>query len=307
MCRFVVYTGAEIFIAELLTRPENSLIKQSYKAKKRSEPLNGDGFGVGWYAPQVDSTPCLFTSITPAWSNQNLHRLAEKISSSSIFAHVRAASPGMLVSEVNCHPFQYGRFLWMHNGAIAQFSKIKRRLRQSLSDELYNFIQGTSDSEHAFAVFLNQISDHLSNSSADELTRAMVATIHQLNKWSDEAGITEPSYYNFAVTDGQTVVATRYVTIPSHESASLYFSSGTKFECHEGVCRMVQAEQHEHAVIVTSEPLTDVKQDWKEVPNNHLIVITPELKIRLLPIPVRNFDVSRRELSYINSSTLYRN
>ena len=33
--------------------------------------LNGDGFGVGWYCPKeqqfVDPTPCVFTSITPAW------------------------------------------------------------------------------------------------------------------------------------------------------------------------------------------------------------------------------------------------
>lgn len=284
MCRFVAYTGGAILMAELLTRPKNSLIKQSYKSHKRSEPLNGDGFGVGWYTPQIDPTPSLFTSITPAWSNQNLHRLAQKISSSCILAHVRAASPGMLVSEVNCHPFQYGRYLWMHNGAIAQFLKIKRQLRRSLKDELYNFIQGTSDSEHAFAVFLNQLPDHLSNYSAEELGQAMLATIHQLNVWSDQASITEPSYYNFAVTDGHTVIVTRYVNVPGQEPASLYFSSGTKFECQEGVCRMVQAGQHEHAVIVTSEPLTDVEQDWTEVPKNHLVMVTPELNVRLLGI-----------------------
>jgi predicted glutamine amidotransferase len=33
----------------LLYSPKNSLILQSYKSKERKEPLNGDGFGVGWY------------------------------------------------------------------------------------------------------------------------------------------------------------------------------------------------------------------------------------------------------------------
>lgn len=284
MCRFLVYQGREILMAELLTRPNHSLIKQSYQAQERSELLNGDGFGVGWYAPHVDSTPCLFTSITPAWSNQNLRRLAEKINSPCFFAHVRAASPGMVVSEVNCHPFQYGRFLWMHNGGIAQFPKIKRRLRQSLRDDVYHFIQGTTDSEHAFAVFLNQLADHFGDHSPDTLRETMVATIEQLNAWSQEAGIAEPSYYNFAVTDGQSVIATRYVSDPAREPASLYFSAGTKFECHEGVCRMVQAEAHEHAVIITSEPLTDVREDWVPVPKNHLVLVTPELTVRLLPM-----------------------
>ena len=70
----------------------------------------------GWFSPDdscaakqrrpADPTPCTFTSITPAWNNDNLGRLACKITSPLVFAHVRAAYPGMPVSEQNCHPFQ---------------------------------------------------------------------------------------------------------------------------------------------------------------------------------------------------------
>jgi predicted glutamine amidotransferase len=55
------------------------------------------------------------------------------------------------------HPWQYGRLMWMHNGNIAQFSRIKRKLQTSLRDELYNFVQGNTDSEWSFALFLNQV------------------------------------------------------------------------------------------------------------------------------------------------------
>lgn len=72
MCRFLVYKGREILMADLITGAEQSLIMQSYKARERVEPLNGDGFGVGWYVPEIDPTPCVFTSILPAWSNRNL-------------------------------------------------------------------------------------------------------------------------------------------------------------------------------------------------------------------------------------------
>lgn len=71
MCRFVGYLGAEVMLADLISRPANSLIRQSYKAKERREPLNGDGFGLRWYEPDVAEGPCVFTSITPAWSNLN--------------------------------------------------------------------------------------------------------------------------------------------------------------------------------------------------------------------------------------------
>ena len=128
MCRFLAYKGHPVLMADLLTRSEQSLIRQSFKAREREEPLNGDGFGVGWYAFEIDPTPCVFTSVQPAWANRNLQRLADKIQSTCLFAHVRAASPGSPVTELNCHPFQYGNLLWMHNGRIAGFRQIRRAL-----------------------------------------------------------------------------------------------------------------------------------------------------------------------------------
>lgn len=64
-------------------------------------------------ASRADPTPCVFTSVTPAWNNENLGRLARKIASPLVFAHVRAAMPGMAVNEQNCHPFAHGRYLWV--------------------------------------------------------------------------------------------------------------------------------------------------------------------------------------------------
>lgn len=284
MCRFVVYKGAEMFMSDLLTRSEQSLIRQSYKARERKEPLNGDGFGVGWYVPVIDPTPCVFTSITPAWSNRNLHRLAEKIRSTCFFAHVRAASSGALVSEVNCHPFQYERFLWMHNGKIAQFNKIKRRLRESLADELYDFIQGTTDSEHAFALFLNKLPRDTQEYSIGIFQETMVAAIAQLNAWSTEAGVTEPSHYNFALTDGQNTIATRYVNHTDQEPQSLYVCRGERFESRGGKYRMKTTTGRVQSVIVASEPLTEDRSDWERVPRNHLVMITPKFDVRLSPI-----------------------
>ena len=86
MCRFVVYKGRPLLMADLVTRPSHSLIHQSYRAEQWEEPLNGDGFGVGWYVPEIDDTPAVFTSVTAAWSNRNLRRLAEK---NSLHPYVR--------------------------------------------------------------------------------------------------------------------------------------------------------------------------------------------------------------------------
>lgn len=284
MCRFLVYKGREMFMSDLLTRSAQSLIQQSFKAREHHEPLNGDGFGVGWYVPEVDEIPCVFTSVQPAWSNRNLHRLADKIRSTCFFAHVRAATPGLAVSEANCHPFQYDRFLWMHNGSINGFAKIKRRLRASLDDHIYSIIDGTTDSEHAFAVFLNRLLPHLDDYSVDHLAEAMQFTIRQIETWLREAGVEDSSRCNFAITDGQTVIASKYVAVSDSDPLTLYVSSGDRFELVDGEYRMRPTNRRPHAVIIASEPLTENRNDWIPVPKNNLVVITPELHVRYLPV-----------------------
>ena len=43
--------GTPVSIADLLYRPEHSLIDQSLHSKLGAETTNGDGFGVGWHTP----------------------------------------------------------------------------------------------------------------------------------------------------------------------------------------------------------------------------------------------------------------
>lgn len=285
MCRFLGYVGSEILLADLISRPENSLIRQSYKSKERSEPLNGDGFGVGWYSPEVSDEACIYTSITPAWNNRNLLNLAEHIKSACFFAHIRAASPGMLVSEINCHPFRHRRFLWMHNGTIEGFNSIKRRLRNSLPDRIYHAVEGTTDSEHAFAVFLNLLGEKTEKVTAADLADSLVRTIRQLEEWAGEAGIKQPSIYNFAVTDGQNIVTVRYVSNPQIEPISLYFSKPGKFQCYDGKSGIVDCCDEESGIIIASEKLTDDRENWTRVAPNHVLMINKDLitSVRLIP------------------------
>ena len=282
MCRFIGYVGSEILLADLISRPENSLIRQSYKARERPEPLNGDGFGVGWYTPEITDEPCVFTAISPAWNNGNLLNLVEHTKSGCFFAHVRAASPGMRVSEINCHPFHYGRFLWMHNGTIEGFNLIKRRLRQTLTDEIYHAIGGTTDSEHAFAVFLNLLGEKPEKTSAFDLANGLVETIWQLEGWAAEAGIKKPSIYNFAVTDGQNLATIRYVSDTKIEPISLYFSKRRKNQCHHRKPEIItDCCLEASGIIVSSERLLSQAGTWIPVAPNHVVMIDGELNLNI--------------------------
>lgn len=283
MCRLLAYMGTPIIIDKLLYQPKNSLINQSINARELEEPLNGDGFGIGWYVPEVNYEPVTFVSVFPAWNNRNLRNLAPKIKTECLIAHVRAASVGD-VSESNCHPFQYKDFLMMHNGGVENFSSIKRHLREPLTDELYNWIKGQTDSEHIFAFLLNYLLEKHQTVTPDTVIDAFEHTFSYLKKLMKEHGITEPAYLNMVFTNGLFIVGSRYVSDPGEEPLTLYHSEGSRYVCEDGVCHMADPEEKDEAVLIVSEKLTDIKQDWKEIPQNHFVIVDQSLKVEVKPI-----------------------
>ncbi len=264
--------GPPLTLDLLTTRPEYSIIHQSFKSRMREEPLNGDGFGLAWYVPEISPEPAQFRSIQPAWNNVNLLHLARVSRSPVILAHVRAATKGFGVSESNCHPFAAGQFAFMHNGSVGEFHKLKRRLRENLSDDAYISIHGTTDSEHLFALFLDHAAKRLQHDSSAELMgAALKATLADVTRLTAEVGATRRSLVNVAVTDGRCAVVSRFTTDDS-EGLSLYIRTGGEFVCDEGVCRMQDNRDQHSTVIVASEPLTK-EPGWMEVPRNHLVLI----------------------------------
>ncbi len=274
--------GSPIIIDKLLYQPKNSLINQSVNAKEIEEPLNGDGFGIGWYVPEINYEPVTFVSVNPAWSNRNLKNLAPKISTECFVAHVRAASVGD-VSESNCHPFSYKNLLMMHNGGVENFGLIKRKIREPLSNELYNWIKGQTDSEHIFAYLLNELFTHHKTVSEEAVIDAFERTFTALKKMMDECGVKEEAYLNMMVTNGLFFVGTRYVTNPKEEPLTLYHSEGSRFVVEDGVTQLVAPEDDDNAVLVVSEKLTDDK-DWTLIPKNHFVIVDKGLNVKVRPI-----------------------
>jgi glutamine amidotransferase len=280
MCRFIAYRGKPILLDEVLHKPKNSLINQSAQAHEAEEPLNGDGFGLGWYKPEIDEEPGLFVSVRPAWNDRNLRYLCQKISTPAFFAHVRAASAGE-VSESNCHPFHYKKYLFMHNGGIGGFHKIKRQLRRRLSDDIYDWIRGQTDSEHLFALFLENLKDRDARPTSHEMANVLHQTIREIQVMKKEAGVDEACYINCVITNGETMVGIRYVSDLNEEASTLYFSEGHHFECKDGVCMMRPGNPAEHSVLIVSEKLTGSLEDWHEVPTNSICIVDEKLKVTL--------------------------
>lgn len=282
MCRFVFYMGPELPLADLVTRPENSLINQSVRASERPEPLNGDGFGLAWYI-DGQSVPARFRSLTPAWSNANLDELARVTRSRCILAHVRAATSGNFeVSEANCHPFRRGRFLFMHNGHIPGFLRIRRALMERLSNDGFNAIRGTTDTEHVFALIADHLHDHEDDSSCALLAEALSRGIDEIHELIEAHAPGTHCYLNLVLSDGKHAVACRYSSDPDYID-SLYLNIGSAYLCDGNRCWMEPDSGEARALLVSSEPLNKGPR-WQPVPRNHMALIDHELNIEMRPL-----------------------
>ncbi len=285
MCRLLAYLGQPILMDKFLYEPENSMIKQSFAAREIEEPLNGDGFGVGWYDHDLGPGPALFVSVYPAWNNRNLRYLAPKIRSNCIVAHMRAATVGD-VSEANCHPFHYHNILMAHNGGVEEFSKIKRPLKKLLSDDLYLWVKGQTDSEHLFALFLHYLNQKKKEYTADDVADSFAEMITTLKQLMKEHGIKEEAYLNMVFTDGERMVGLRYVSEKGPDPLSLYYSEGSRYICEDGACHMVPSEGKDKSVMIVSEKLTDIAEDFRPIPANHMVLVYKDLSIKLRKIAV---------------------
>ena len=263
MCRWLAYSGSPVLIEELLYKPAHSLIDQSLHSRLGVETTNGDGFGVGWYGET--GVPAVFRSIEPAWNDRNLRELAGHVTSPVVFAHIRAAT-GTPVQQTNCHPFRHGRWLWMHNGAISDFERVKRDLVLSVDANLYPFIEGSTDSETLFYLALTF---GLETDPPAAVARA-VGFVEATGRAHD---VEHPIQMTIATTDGENLWAFRYSS--QHDSRSLFFSTALETLREIYPENPVFRELDVESRLVVSEPLGDLPGAWNEVPESSYGVVQP--------------------------------
>jgi predicted glutamine amidotransferase len=264
MCRWLAYYGDPIPIETLVFRRQHSLIDQSLHSRQGATTTNGDGFGIGWYT-ELGGAPAVYRSVHPAWNDRNLRELAEHISSPLFFAHIRA-STGTAVQETNTHPFRHGRWLFMHNGLIREFPRVRRELLLAVEPNLLTEIEGSTDSELLFYLALTF---GLEQDPVEALER-MTGIVEDV---AEAQEIENPLQMSVAATDGERIIALRYSSEGS--TRSLYYST------HARVLKEMYPDLEElqglsdEARAVVSEPLGDLGGAWNEVPESSIGIVQP--------------------------------
>lgn len=259
MCRLLGYLGSPISLEKLLYSPEHSLIVQSYQPREmNSGVLNADGFGVGWYHSQKDTNPFTYKNILPIWNDVNLPSLSRYVESRCVLGYVRSATQGQAVDLSNCQPFESQRLLCIHNGRIENFRQtLYRAIRDRLSDVAYQSIQGNTDSEHIFALLLDEFQVHPS-ATLEQALQKVLLDLDRLAKSHQVA-----ASINMIVSDGHRLVASRFAS--DKQAPSLYW--------------LRDDPAFPEAVIIASEPI--FAGNWNSFPEQSIITVGEDLEIEI--------------------------
>ncbi|HKP21439.1 MAG TPA: class II glutamine amidotransferase [Thermoleophilaceae bacterium] len=259
----MAWSGQPLIVEELLFAPPHGLVDQSRHSRLGVETTNGDGFGLGWYG--AGDGPAVYRSIAPAWGDENLRELAAHVESPLFIAHVRATT-GTAIQQTNCHPFRHGRWLFVHNGAIARFEELRRDLMLAIDPSLFPAIQGSTDSEVVFNLALSFGLD------GDPIA-AVERAIGYVEAIAERRGVPSPVQASMGLTDGERLWAFRYSS--EGKSRSLFSS------CDAAAVRRLHPENErlqrlrDEDRVVVSEPVSDLPGVWESIPESTVLIVQP--------------------------------
>lgn len=236
-------------VHQSLLSAENALVVQSQH--------HPDGWGVAYY---VANAPHVIKSADGAVDDQLFKHVSGIVASETVVAHVRKATKGQL-SLINSHPFQFGHWVFAHNGDIPNFPERREALLAHIPPVKQRYILGTTDSEVLFYLLLTQMekrSDiHQRGYGVGELrdaireTVAIVAEVTGLDPYLES----DKLFMSFIITNGETLMA-------HHGGKELHYST-YKVKCPERdlcasyapCCEAPSQSGFVNHLIVSSEPL----------------------------------------------------
>lgn len=274
MCRLFGFRSViPSMVHRSLVSADNALCVQS--------EYHSDGWGVAYF---VDGAPHVTKSANAAIDDAIFNRVSGVVSSETVVAHVRKATQGEL-TVLNTHPFQYGRWVFAHNGDIPDLDDVRAPLLEEISPRLRRFVLGDTDSELVFFIFLSELQRQgplSSNLGVDEVMTALRATVHKVRGVCDTAE-RQRALLTLLVSNGSTLVATR-------GGKELYWSS-YKTRCSDREtcpnlspeCEAPTRTGFVNHLLLSSEPLGG-ENVWHEVEEDGMIGVDWRMRMVTRPL-----------------------
>lgn len=294
MCRLVAYLGERVLLDEVLFAPDSSIVEQAVHPQMLSA-MNLAGFGVVAWDDESTAPEVPWTYRTPGlpFFDRNLRALSRKARATALLGHVRGVllNDREIVNAQNVHPFSYeGTPISLAmNGDLDRFAEMRGDVAALVAPEVSKHVEGTTDSEWIYALLLTNLRDAAAPvADPEELAGAVEKTLRQIREIRDRRGFQRQSAVNLVISDGHSVIATRFAfdygwyhdgwTFAGGERrfdyTTLWYAAGTGYGMHDGEWGIGPGGP-QTSVIVASEPLTRDSSAWLEAPEYCLLVATP--------------------------------
>ncbi len=280
MCRLYAFRSTvRSGVHRSLVAAENALVQQSI--------AHPHGWGIGYY---VDDYPHLYRSPAQALEDGLFHELGGVVAAYTLLGHIRKASVGG-VNLLNCHPFQFGNWLFAHNGEIAGYNEdpdVRERVRGLVAPRFERHVLGSTDSEVIFYAFLTRLLNRCEDlhqpgvpfeSAADELRR----TVDDILAISDAHGADRTKL---------TVIATNGNLLIGHCFRMPLYRSTYKSICPEratcasyldGVCEAPVEDGIVRHLVLASEKVAENPNVWIPMVEGETVGVDHAMHYRRVP------------------------
>jgi predicted glutamine amidotransferase len=245
-----------------------------------------DGWGVAYY---VQNSPHVVKSAKAALGDAIFKRVSGVVSSETVLAHIRKTTVGNN-NILNTHPFQYGRWVFAHNGNIADFSNKRELLLARISPHFKRFILGETDSEIIFYFLLSELEKKADltekNIEAEHLAKTLKDALEKLASITGESALNDNSgesatYYTFIMTNGKSMVG-------HHGGKDLHYSTyktkcGDRDSCPSFSleCEAPTKSGFINHLLFSSEPLSG-ENIWIPLKRGQIVAIDQAMKLTIL-------------------------
>jgi glutamine amidotransferase len=146
--------------------------------------------------------------------------------------------------------------MFMHNGFIGSWSRLRRQVEGFIPDELYPARIGTTDSEAVFLAILG--------ASMDDPVAAAESVLARLTALVNETSPPDRLRFTAALSNGRDLYAFRYAV--NDRANTLYY------------------RESDAGIVIVSEPLDRDHKNWIAVPENSVVVACAGERARIVPL-----------------------
>ena len=302
MCRVLAYLGSRVGLDELITKPANSLVNQSFDPEHHHLlQLAGTGLA-SWDAEgRRPDTPFVYKNSRPSFYDRSLQSLCDHMATTNLLAHIRATSYRQAsVHDENCHPFVYPKFrlALAHNGGLPGWRDMLRDIVDACDPKVVRHLAGSTDTEPLYCLLMSQYADPTADMGVDEIVAGLTKFMRKIRDIKKKHDNRKVAKLKFFLADGNDLVVANMGLASDYAAAvershdelvqaplgspertlagviePVWFLAGRDYGLHHGEYRMAEtSDDVVDSVIVSSEQLTAREEDWKAVGFQQVVV-----------------------------------